>query len=147
MNYWLVKSEPTKYSWDQFVKDGKAVWDGVRNHQAKINLSNMSVNDEVLYYHSNEGKEIVGVAKVAGAAYGDPNTPGEPWVVVDLIPSYTLTKPVTLAQLKADEILSDMTLVKQSRLSVCPVKPEEFERIIKLACGSSQKRNEYLRLG
>ncbi|MCP5058121.1 MAG: EVE domain-containing protein [bacterium] len=132
-SYWLVKSEPFKYAWDEFVKDGSTYWDGVRNYTARNNLQAMKENDRVLYYHSNEGKEIVGVAKVIRESYPDPTTSDERWVVVDLAPVKQLKEPVTLATIKADATLKKMELVRQSRLSVVPVEKAQFERILKLA--------------
>ena len=131
-SYWLVKSEPFKYSWDQFVKDGSTYWDGVRNYTARNNLQAMKKNDLVLYYHSNEGKEVVGIARVIKESYPDPTTDDDRWVVVDLKPVKALKEPVTLAQVKADSPLQEMALVKQSRLSVMPVEKAAFERILKL---------------
>ncbi len=136
MNYWLVKSEPVKYSWDQFVKDGRAVWDGVRNYQARNNLQAMKTDDLVLYYHSNEGKEIVGIAKVAREAYPDPTANDPTWVVVDLVPEQKLDKPVTLEQIKTNENLSQIGLIRQSRLSVMSIKAEEFDVIVGLGTHS-----------
>ncbi|MEO6547299.1 MAG: EVE domain-containing protein [Ferruginibacter sp.] len=133
MPYWLVKSEPSKYSWDQFVKDKKTVWDGVRNYAARIHLRTMKKGDEVLYYHSNEGVEIVGVAKVAKEAYQDPSTTDEAWVAVDLKPARKLKQPVTLNQVKADKRLSEMALVRLGRLSVQPVTDDEWKVIMELA--------------
>ena len=133
MAYWLIKSEPFKYSWDQFVKDKQTFWDGVRNYAARNNLNAMKKGDEVLFYHSNEGMEIVGIAKVSKEAYQDPTTDDTNWVVVELSPVEKLEKPVTLAQIKADEMLKDIQLVKLSRLSVASIKPEEFDYILKLA--------------
>ena len=130
--YWLVKSEPFKYSWDELVKDGSTYWDGVRNAQARNNLADMQVGDRVLYYHSNEGKEVVGVARVTKTAYPDPTTQDERWVVVDLAPVKALAEPVTLQQIKADAKLAEIALVKQSRLSVMPIDKPAFERIVKL---------------
>lgn len=135
MNYWLVKSEPEKYSWDKFVEDGRTFWDGVRNYAARNNLRGMQEGDLVLFYHSNEGKEVVGIAKVVKEACQDPTTDDTNWVVVELSPVEKLKKPVTLAQIKADENLKDIQLVKLSRLSVASIKPEEFDYILKL--GSS----------
>lgn len=132
MNHYLVKSEPFKYSWDQFVKDKETFWDGVRNYQARNNLMAMKKGDLVLFYHSNEGKEVVGVARVTREAYQDPTTSDERWVVVDLAPVEKLASPVTLETIKSDEILKETPLVKQSRLSVMPLKPEEFDRILAL---------------
>ncbi|MDR2284124.1 MAG: EVE domain-containing protein [Sphingobacterium sp.] len=135
MNYFLVKSEPFKYSWEQFNKDGQTFWDGVRNYQARNNMKAMKVGDLVLFYHSNEGKEVVGVAKVVNEYYQDPTTEDPKWVVVDLAPVETLKKPVTLEMVKADEFLQNIALVKQGRLSVMPLKQEEFDRILELGNG------------
>jgi len=132
MNHWLVKSEPHKYSWKKFNEEGRTFWDGVRNFQARNNLREMKTGDLVLFYHSNEGKEVVGIAKVAREAYQDPTTDDQNWVVVDLEPVETLKKPVTLEQVKADDRLKDIGLVRQGRLSVMALKPEEFDRIIEL---------------
>jgi predicted RNA-binding protein with PUA-like domain len=132
MNYWLIKSEPFKYSWDQFNKDGKTFWDGVRNYQARNNLREMKEGELVLFYHSNEGKEVVGIAKVVGEAYQDPTTDDTNWLVVDFAPVEPLKKPVTLAQIKADPQLKDINLVRQGRLSVVSIKREEFDRIVEL---------------
>jgi predicted RNA-binding protein with PUA-like domain len=129
-NYWLVKSEPVKYSWEQFVKDGETVWDGVRNYQARNNLKAMKKGDEVLYYHSNEGLAIVGVAKVSKEAYQDPTTDDERWVVVNLKPGKALKTPVTLDDIKKDKKLQNMMLVRQGRLSVSPVTEDEFHTIV-----------------
>jgi len=133
MNHWLVKSEPFKYSWEKFNKDGRTFWDGVRNYQARNNLRDMRVGDLVLFYHSNEGKEIVGIAKVVKESYQDPTTADPNWVVVDLAPVEALKKPVTLEQIKADKRLQNVSLVRQGRLSVMPLKAEEFDRILELA--------------
>ena len=133
MAHWLVKSEPNKYSWDQLVKDKQTFWDGVRNYAARINLRAMKKGDEVLFYHSNEGVEIVGIAKVAKEAYQDPTTEDEAWVVVDLKPVRKLKKPVTLAQVKADTRLREMALVRLGRLSVQPVTDEEWQIVMELA--------------
>ncbi len=132
MNYWLVKSEPDKYSWDKFVADGRTFWDGVRNYAARNNLRDMKEGDLVLFYHSNEGKEVVGIAKVVREHYQDPTTDDAAWLAVDFAPVEALKKPVTLAQIKADEMLKDIQLVKLSRLSVASIKPEEFDYILKL---------------
>lgn len=132
MNYWLVKSEPVKYSWTKFNEDGRTFWDGVRNYQARNNLRDMRVGDLVLFYHSNDGKEVVGVAKVVKESYQDPTTDDTNWLVVDLSPVQTLAKPVTLEQIKADERLQNISLVRQGRLSVMPLKNEEFDRILEL---------------
>jgi predicted RNA-binding protein with PUA-like domain len=133
MNYWLVKSEPGTFSWDDLVKDKKTVWDGVRNFRARNNLKAMKKGDLVFFYHSNEGKEIVGIAKVVKDGYTDPKD--NDWIVVDLSPEKKLKTPVTLAQIKADKKLSDMVLVRVSRLSVQPVKKEEFDYVMALSEG------------
>ncbi|TWR27793.1 EVE domain-containing protein [Mucilaginibacter achroorhodeus] len=133
MNHWLVKSEPFKYSWEKFNKEGRTFWDGVRNYQARNNLRGMKEGDLVFWYHSNEGKEIVGIARVVKEAYQDPTTDDTNWVVVDLEPVQSLKKPVTLEQIKADEQLKDIGLVRQGRLSVMAVTREEFDRILELA--------------
>ncbi|QES90093.1 EVE domain-containing protein [Rhizosphaericola mali] len=130
--HWLVKSEPFKYSWDQFVKDKSTFWDGVRNYQARNNLKAMKKGDEVFFYHSNEGKEIVGIAKVIKEAYQDPTTDDERWVVVDLKPVKKLKKSIGLAYLKEDILLKNMALVKQQRLSVSPVTDDEWKAILEL---------------
>jgi len=132
MNYFLVKSEPFKYSWDQFLKDKQTFWDGVRNYQARNNLKDMKKGDLVLFYHSNEGKEVVGIAKVVKESYQDPTTSDDRWVVVDLAPLEALKQVVSLQTIKEDELLKDTALVKQSRLSVMPLKAAEFDRIIEL---------------
>jgi len=132
MNYWLVKSEPFKYSWDQFVKDKVTFWDGVRNYQARNNLRGMKKGDQVLFYHSNEGMEIVGLATVSKEFYQDPTTPDPNWVVVELKPLKPFKQFVTLAQMKAEKRLADLSLIRQGRLSVCDVKPEEFEAIMEM---------------
>jgi len=132
MKYWLVKSEPFKYSWQNFLDDGWTYWDGVRNYQARNNLKEMKNGDHVLYYHSNEGKEVVGVAEVIREYYQDPTIDDERWVVVDLKPVKTLKNPVTLQIINADIRLKDIALTKQSRLSVIPVKKKEYDIIISL---------------
>jgi predicted RNA-binding protein with PUA-like domain len=133
MNHWLVKSEPFKYSWDQFVADGKTMWDGVRNYQARNNLREMKKGDLVLWYHSNEGLEVVGIAKVVKESYQDPTSDNANWVVVDLKPFKKLKKSVTLEQVKADPRLQNIGLVRQGRLSVQALKPEEFDAILDLS--------------
>lgn len=132
MNYWLVKSEPFKYSWDQFVKDGKTHWDGVRNYAARNNLKAMAKGDHVFFYHSNEGLAIVGIAEVVKTAYQDPTTDDPNWVVVDLKPYKALPKPVTLETIKPDPAFADMDLVRLSRLSVGTVKPDVYKKILKM---------------
>ena len=133
MNYWLVKSEPEKYSWEKLNKDGRTFWDGVRNYTARNNLRGMKEGDLVLFYHSNEGKEIVGIAKIVKEAYQDPTTDDPNWVVVELSPVEPLENPVTLAQMKAEPMLQDIQLVRQGRLSVSAVKPEEFDKILEMS--------------
>lgn len=132
MNYWLVKSEPSTYSWEQFVKDGKTMWDGVRNYAARNNLKSMKKGDQVLYYHSNEGLAIVGIAEVVKEAYQDPTTEDANWVVVELKPLKPIPNPVTLADIKAEDSLQDMDLVRLSRLSVGAVKEKEFKKVMKM---------------
>jgi len=132
MNYFLVKSEPFKYSWDQFNKDGRTFWDGVRNYQARNNMKLMKEGDLVLFYHSNEGKNVVGIAKVVKEFYQDPTTDDANWVVVDLSPVETLKSPVSLADIKAEESLKDISLVKQGRLSVIQLKAAEFDKILEM---------------
>ncbi len=132
MNHWLVKSEPVKYSWEQFEKDGNAVWDGVRNYQARNNLQAMKKGDLVMFYHSNEGMCVVGIAKVVKEFYPDPTIDDPRWVVVDLAPHKKLKKPVTLETIKADETLQNIGLIRQGRLSVMPLTKDEFDRILKL---------------
>jgi predicted RNA-binding protein with PUA-like domain len=133
MNYWLVKSEPVKFSWDFFVSKGGDMWDGVRNYTARLHLVAMKEGDLVLFYHSNDGLEVVGIAKVVKEHYPDPTAEDPRWVVVDLVPVEKLPKPVSLKTIKTDPILQNMAMVKLSRLSVVPVKVEEFDRIIELA--------------
>ena len=133
MNYWLVKSEPSSYSWDQLSKDKKTSWDGIRNYAARNNLKNMHNGDEVFFYHSNEGMEIVGIAKVVKEAYQDPTTKDPNWFAIDLKPSKKLKTPVTLAAIKNDPQLSGMELVKISRLSVQKVTSKEWKRIMDLS--------------
>lgn len=133
MAYWLVKSEPSVYSWDTLVKEKQTCWSGVRNYAARINLNAMKKGDEVLYYHSNEGVEIVGVAKVVKEAYQDPTTDDNRWVAVDIKAVKALKKPVPLTVLKADKRFAEMDLVRLGRLSVQTVKPQEWEWVMQLA--------------
>ena len=135
-DYWLVKSEPFKYSWDQFVKDGSTYWDGVRNYQARNNMRAMRKGDLVLYYHSNEGMCVVGIAKVIKEYYQDPTTDDERWSVVDLKPVKALKRPVTLQEVKKTKGLENIALVRQSRLSVQPMTENEFDVIV--AMGSKK---------
>jgi predicted RNA-binding protein with PUA-like domain len=135
MNYWLMKSEPSVYSWDDLNRDKKATWDGVRNFQARNNLKAMKKGDLVFIYHSNEGKEIIGIAKITKEGYPDPKDTD--WVVVDIAPEKKLKSPITLAQVKADKRLENMALVKAMRLSVQPVKKEEWDLVIALSEGKA----------
>jgi len=132
MHYWLVKQEPEKYPWAQFVKDKGTYWDGVRNYQARNNLRSMKKGDLVLYYHSVSEKAVVGVAKVMTQAYPDPTAKEGDWSVVDLKPLKAIIEPVTLDQIKTDPKLSEVALIKQSRLSVMPLRADEFKRILLL---------------
>lgn len=133
MSFWLVKSEPSVYSWDQLVADKITTWDGVRNYAARINLRAMRKGDQVLFYHSNEGMEIVGIAKVAKEAYQDPGTTDDRWVAVDLKPFKKLKRAVSLTQLKSDKRFADLDLVRLGRLSVQTVKDQEWKWIMELA--------------
>ncbi|HLI94148.1 MAG TPA: EVE domain-containing protein [Puia sp.] len=133
MAHWLVKSEPSVYSWDQLVKDKLTYWDGVRNYAARLHLRGMKKGDEVFYYHSNEGTEIVGIARVVKEAYQDPTTDDDAWVAVDLQPVRRLKNPVSLNQIKADKRLSEMALVRIGRLSVQPVTDREWKIILEMA--------------
>ena len=132
MNYWLVKTEPDAYSWEKLVKDGSGMWDGVRNFTARNNLKKMKRGDLVLFYHSNVGLEVVGIAKVAKESYPDPTAKGEPWVAVDLEPVRPLERAVTLKEIKKDPRLKNMLLVSHGRLSVMPVAKDEFKHITAL---------------
>ena len=131
-NYWLVKQEPGAYSWDDFVRDKETLWDGVRNFQARNNLRKMKKGDLVLFYHSVNDREVVGIARVTREHYPDPTAKEGDWSVVDLAPVTRIKTPVTLAMIKADESLRDISLVKQSRLSVMPITAAHFRRILKL---------------
>lgn len=130
MNYWLVKSEPFKYSWANLIADGRTFWDGVRNFQARNYLKSMKTGDKVLFYHSNEGLCVVGVAKIVKEHYPDPTDTEGKWVAVDIEPDFTLNNPVTLAQIKQTPELANIPLLKQMRLSVMPVTQEEFDCIV-----------------
>ena len=132
MNYWLVKSEPSTYSWERFNKEGRAVWDGVRNYAARNNLRDMKEGDLAMFYHSNEDKAVIGIAKIIKESFQDPTTEDTNWLAVEIAPIESLKNPVTLATIKADEILKNTYLVKQGRLSVMPLKAEEFDRIAEL---------------
>jgi predicted RNA-binding protein with PUA-like domain len=132
MNYWLLKSEPFKYSWQQMLADKETFWDGVRNYTARINLRAMKKGDLAFFYHSNEGLEIVGIIKISKEAYQDPTTPDPAWVAVDVKPFKTMKKPVSLATMKAEDALQNMQLLRIARLSVCAVTEEEFKHICSL---------------
>src|SRR2546423_3942548 len=132
MNYWLVKSEPGTYSWEQLVKDKKTTWDGVRNFAARNHLRAMKKGDQVFFYHSNEGLAIAGIAEVAKEAYQDPTTDDANWVVVELKPVKAIPNPVTLADIKADKSLADMQLVRLGRLSVSAVTADEYKKVLKM---------------
>ena len=133
MAYWLVKSEPSVYSWDDFVKEGQTCWSGIRNYAARLHLRNMKKGDEVLFYHSNEDTDIVGIAKVIKEHYQDPTTEDDRWSAVDLKPFKKLKKPVPLSTIKKDKRLSNMALVRIGRLSTQPVTDKEFEVIMELS--------------
>jgi predicted RNA-binding protein with PUA-like domain len=130
--YWLVKQEPASYSWTDFIREGRTAWTGVRNYAARHHLRAMRAGDRVFFYHSGEDKCVVGLAKVTRPAFADPTADEEGWVAVELAPVQPLPRPVTLAQIKADPALEQMELVRQSRLSVSPVRPAEFARLKKL---------------
>lgn len=132
-NYWLVKQEPEAYSWETFVKDGKAVWSGVRNFQARNNLRAMKLGDPVLFYHSVSEKRAVGIAKVSKTAYPDPSASEGDWSAVEIVPVKPLVSPVSLETIKSDPILKDLPLVKNSRLSVSPLTEVQFRRLLELA--------------
>ncbi len=131
MKYWMVKQEPDAYSWDDFVKDGKTDWTGVRNFQARNNLKEMKKGDKVLFYHSNVGKEVVGIAEVSKEAFPDPTD--EKWVATELKPAKPLKKPVTLIDMKANLALANLKLIRQSQLSVLPVTKDEYEEILSMS--------------
>ena len=130
--YWLVKSEPEAFSWDQQVANGVEPWTGVRNHAAKNNLKAMRVGDLAFFYHSNTGKEIVGIVEVARAAYPDPTAESGDWVAVDMRAAGPMPQPVTLAAIKAEPALADLALVRQSRLSVLPVSPAHWALLCRM---------------
>ncbi|QYM78182.1 EVE domain-containing protein [Horticoccus luteus] len=138
--YWLVKSEPASYSWTDFVRDGRADWTGVRNYAARNNLQAMRAGDHVLFYESVTTKAVVGLAEVTKTAFPDPTADEPAWVAVGLKPLQPLPKPVTLAQIKADDALVDIALLRLSRLSVVPLKPAEFSHLVRLGGGKSRPR-------
>ncbi len=130
--YWLVKQEPTDYSWDDFVAEGRTAWTGVRNYAARLHLRAMAKGDAVLFYHTNDGKCVVGLARVVRTAYPDPTADEDGWVAVDLEPVKPLRQPVTLAQMKTEPALKDIALIRQSRLSVMPLRAAEVAKLRKL---------------
>jgi predicted RNA-binding protein with PUA-like domain len=131
-SYWLLKSEPFKYAWDDLVREGRTYWDGVRNYEARNNLAAMKKGDLALYYHSNEGKEVVGIVEIVAEAYPDPTADDDAWVVVDVEPRVPFEEPVSLAAIKADPKLEDIALVRRGRISVVPLTAAEFRRVAKL---------------
>lgn len=133
MKYWLIKQEPSSYSWDDFVADKKTAWTGVRNFQARNNLKAMKKGDRAFYYHSGEGKEVVGIAEIVKEAYPDPTATEGDWICVDVAAVKPLKRAVSLAEIKTEKSLKEMVLVKNSRLSVQPVSEAEFEKIISMA--------------
>jgi predicted RNA-binding protein with PUA-like domain len=133
MAYWLVKSEPHKYAWDDLVRDGRTIWDGVRNNAAAIHLRTMKTGDRAFFYHSNEGKEIVGIVEIVREHYLDPKDESGRYPAVDVVPVEKLAVPVTLAAIKADTALDGIELVRQSRLSVAPIRDHEWARILTMA--------------
>lgn len=135
MNYWLVKSEPSVYPWEQLLKEKKTFWNGVRNYAARNHMQAMKKGDHVLFYHSNEGLCVVGIAKVVKEAYQDPTTDETAWVCVDIAPYKTLKNPVTLEAIKKVKALANLPLVRIPRLSVMPVTPEEYDLIIEMSSG------------
>ena len=132
-NYWLMKSEPDAYGWDDLVAEGEGLWDGVRSHQAKNNLAMMAVGDQAFFYHSNIGRQIVGIMEVSAAGLTDPTDETGKWAAVRVVPKTRLPSPVTLKDIKATEALGEMELVRLSRLSVCRVRPEEWSVILSMA--------------
>ena len=133
--YWLMKSEPDAYSWDDLVNEGEGTWDGVRNYRARNNLRAMKVGDKAFFYHSNIGKEIVGVVEISVAGLADPTDDTGKWASVKVKPVERLSRPVTLAEIKADAKLAEIELLKLSRLSVAEIRPAEWRYILKLAAG------------
>ncbi|GGC41595.1 ubiquinol-cytochrome c reductase [Novosphingobium marinum] len=132
-SYWLMKSEPDVYGWDDLVSEGEGTWDGVRNHRAANNLRAMKMGDEAFFYHSNVGREIVGIVTISEAGIVDPTDPESKWVAVKVKPVRKLARPITLKEIKADNSLADIELVRLSRLSVAVIRPEEWKRIIEMS--------------
>lgn len=133
MKFWLIKSEPGNYSWQQFLKDGKTSWDGVRNYQARNNIQAMSPGDQCVFYHSTDGKEAVGIAEVISHSYPDPKDTEGRWSAIDMKPFKTLDRPVSLAEMKSDDILMNIALIRQTQLSVMPVEEHAFNRLLELS--------------
>lgn len=131
--YWLMKSEPESYGWDRLVEEGGTVWDGVRNHRAKLNLQAMKAGEQAFFYHSVTGKEIVGVVEIVRGGMADPKDETGTWAAVEIKPVRKLDRPVTLAEIKADAALKDIELIRQSRLSVAEIRPEEWAHILEMA--------------
>lgn len=131
--YWLMKSEPESYGWERLVEDGGTVWDGVRNHRAKLNLQAMKVGEQAFFYHSVTGKEIVGVVEITRAGMKDPKDETGTWAAVEIKPVRKLDRPVALAEIKAEPDLKDIELIRQSRLSVAEIRPEEWDKILSMA--------------
>jgi predicted RNA-binding protein with PUA-like domain len=138
--HWMVKQEPETYSWDDFVKDGKTDWSGVRNYQARNNLREMKTGERVLFYHSGKDKAVVGIAEVVKSAYPDPTAEDEQWVAVDLKPVRPLKNPVPLAAIRYDKRLADLPLIRQSQLSVMPLTKDEFDTIVTTGDGKSRRK-------
>jgi predicted RNA-binding protein with PUA-like domain len=138
--YWMVKQEPETYSWDDFVKDGKTDWSGVRNYQARNNLREMKTGERVLFYHSGKDKAVVGVAEVVKSAYPDPTADDEQWVAVDLEPIKPLKNPVPLAAIRYDKRLAELPLIRQSQLSVMPLTKDEFDIIVATGDGKTRRK-------
>ncbi len=139
-SHWMVKQEPERYSWDNFVSDGKTDWTGVRNYQARNNLREMKVGDLVLFYHSGKDKAVVGIAEVVKSAYPDPTANDSQWVAIDLKPVRALTRPVPLPAIRYDKRLSGLPLIKQSQLSVMPLTKDEFDILVALGGGKNRKK-------
>ena len=131
--YWLIKSEPASYGWDRLVEDGETLWDGVRNHRAKMNLQAMKVGEQAFFYHSVTGKEIVGVVEITRAGLADPKDETGTWAAVEIKPVRKLERPVTLAEIKTDPALKDIELIRQARLSVAEIRPDEWDKILSIA--------------
>ena len=131
--YWLIKSEPDAYSWDDLVKEGETLWDGIRNHRAANNLRTMAKGDRAFFYHSVTGKEIVGIVEIVRAGMTDPKDDSGTWAAVEIKPVRKLERPATLAEIKAEPALSDIELIRQSRLSVAEIRPEEWDKILSMA--------------